>query len=197
MEVASIRDQIARCVEFRGYGPTTLAVTGILAFVVASAQSAFPTERAHAIPVYIGLWTGTAAVALTLIIIETIVRSRRIHSGLAVPMLHSALEQFLPSLVAGALLTLVLVTCAPLTLWMLPGLWQLLFSQGVFASRRFLPRPIFWVGVWYLATGLACLVLGQGDRALSPWEMGIPFGLGQLLVAAVLRFGYRDADAWA
>jgi len=40
-------------------------------------------------------------------------------------------------------------------------------------------------GVWYLLTGLACIAMG-GDRAFSPWAMGLPFGAGQLLVAAVL-----------
>ena len=76
---------------------------------------------------------------------------------------------------------------------MLPGLWQLIFSLGVFASCRFLPRQMFAVGVWYLAAGLFCLVAESAARALSPWEMGIPFGVGQLLVAAVLRFGYGEA----
>jgi uncharacterized membrane protein (DUF485 family) len=28
---------------------------------------------------------------------------------------------------------------------------------------------------------------------LSPWEMGIPFGIGQLLVALVLKYGYADS----
>jgi hypothetical protein len=36
-----------------------------------------------------------------------------------------------------------------------------------------------------LLTGLGCLALA-GDRALSPWAMGLPFGVGQLLVAMVL-----------
>jgi hypothetical protein len=26
-----------------------------------------------------------------------------------------------------------------------------------------------------------------------PWEMGIPFGIGQLLVAAVLYYGFEEA----
>jgi hypothetical protein len=30
--------------------------------------------------------------------------------------------------------------------------------------------------------------LAQGALAFSPWSMGAAFGLGQLLVAAVLRF---------
>lgn len=44
------------------------------------------------------------------------------------------------------------------------------------------------VGGWYIATGLACIALAQGAHALSPWAMGLPFGVGQFLVAAVLRF---------
>ena len=56
---------------------------------------------------------------------------------------------------------------------------------------RFLPRPMVAVGAWYLLTGLICLSLGDA-RALSPWAMGIPFGVGQLLVAAVLLFTTQE-----
>jgi hypothetical protein len=76
---------------------------------------------------------------------------------------------------------------------MLPGLWQLIFSLGVFASCRFLPRQMFAVGVWYLAAGLTCLAIGSVTRTLSPWTMGIPFGVGQLFVAGVLQFGYGES----
>jgi hypothetical protein len=40
-------------------------------------------------------------------------------------------------------------------------------------------------GAWYLLTGLSSLAMG-GNRALSPWTMGIAYGAGQLLVAAIL-----------
>jgi hypothetical protein len=51
---------------------------------------------------------------------------------------------------------------------------------------------MFAVGVWYLAAGLMCLMAGSVTRTLSPWMMGIPFGVGQLLVAAVLQYGYGE-----
>jgi hypothetical protein len=35
------------------------------------------------------------------------------------------------------------------------------------------------------------LALGQGEAALSPWAMGLPFGAGQMLAAAVL---YRTLE---
>ena len=76
---------------------------------------------------------------------------------------------------------------------MLPGIWQIIFSLGVFSSCRFLPRPMVAAGVWYLLTGLICLSLGD-TRALSPWAMGIPFGgrvAGRGSPALRLPGGYR------
>ena len=61
-----------------------------------------------------------------------------------------------------------------------------MFSLGFFASCRSLPRPMFAVAVWYLATGLASLAFANGAQAFSPWAMALPFGLGQLLMAAIL-----------
>jgi hypothetical protein len=191
-EIDAIRGQMARDIEFRGYGPATLAVTGVLALAAGAVQAHWLTDPTRDIMAYLALWVATAAAAVIIIGIETITRARRVHSGLAMEMIHSAVEQFLPAIVAGLLLTAVLVRCAPQSLWMLPGLWQLLFSLGVFSSCRFLPRPMFAAGVWYLGAGLTCLALGGGERAFSPWAMSVPFGIGQLLVAAVLQFGYRD-----
>jgi hypothetical protein len=102
-------------------------------------------------------------------------------------MIHMAVEQFLPSAGAGALLTLVLLRFVPSAMWMLPGVWQIIFSLGIFASCRFLPRLMVAPGAWYLLTGLVSISLA-GNRAFSPWTMGIAFGLGQLLVGAVLMF---------
>jgi hypothetical protein len=78
---------------------------------------------------------------------------------------------------------------------MLPGLWQLVFSLGFIASCRCLPRPLLAVGVWYLGAGLASLALANGDRAFSPLAMAVPFGAGQLLMAAILYCCAGDTDA--
>ena len=88
-------------------------------------------------------------------------------------------------------MTLALIRFAPQCLWMSPGLWQITFGLGVFASCRFLPRAMLIVGVWYLASGLAALALAQGSLAFTPWTMGIGFGVGQTLVALVLRYAGR------
>jgi hypothetical protein len=133
------------------------------------------------------LWIGTAVVSVAIVGLEAVRRSRRVHSGLADDMIQAAAEQFLPAAVAGALLTFVILRVAPESLWMLPGLWQVVFSLGVFASCRSLPRPMIAVAVWYLVSGLACLALAKGAGAFSPWAMGAPFGVGQVLAALLLQ----------
>lgn len=191
-EINAIRTQVARDTQFRGYGPRSIAASGVLAIIVAAVQVAWAGAAEHNILLFLAVWVTTAAVSVALTAWETIARSRRVHSGFAGQMLHAAVEQFLPSIVVGMMLTAVLVAVAPQEAWMLPGLWQLTFSLGIFASCRFLPRPMFAVGLWYLTAGLVCLVIESAGAALSPWAMGIPFGVGQILVAAVLRSGYED-----
>jgi hypothetical protein len=192
-DISSIRRQVALSTEFRGYGPATLGATGILAFAAAGAQALLLPDPANRMPAYLIVWIATAALSASMIGVEMHARSRRIHSGMADDMIRMAVEQFLPSVGAGALITLALVRYVPAVLWMLPGLWQVVFSLGVFASCRFLPRPVAAVGAWYLLTGLTCIALGDA-RALSPWAMGIPYGLGQLLVAAILFFAGKEEN---
>lgn len=186
-DISSIRRQMARTTEFRGYGPVTLAATGALAGLAAIAQAEWVPDAARHHQAYLGIWIATAIVSASLIAVQTYTRTHRMHSGMADEMLHMAIEQFLPSAGAGALLTVAVVRYVPGVLWMLPGLWQVIFSLGVFSSCRFLPRPMNAAGAWYLLTGLTCIALADG-RALSPWTMGISFGVGQFLVATILFF---------
>jgi hypothetical protein len=190
-DISSIRRQVARSTEFRGYGPATLAATGGIAVLAAGVQAVWLSNPANRIPVYLAIWVSTAILSAALIAVQTVTRSHRMHSGMADEMIHMAVEQFLPAAGAGALLTIVLVGSVPSALWMLPGLWQITFSLGVFSSCRFLPRPMAAAGAWYLLTGLTCIALANG-RALSPWTMGVSYGVGQLLVAGILLFTAQE-----
>ena len=192
-DISSIRRQVASSMEFRGYGPATLAATGVLAVSAAVVQSLmFPDPAAHIFG-YLGIWVPAAILSLALAGRQMYTRSRRIHSNLSNEMIQMAVEQFLPAVGAGLLLTIVILRAAPAEAWMLPGLWQVAFSLGIFSSRRFLPKPILAAGMWYMLTGLICIGM-DGPHALSPWAMGIPFGVGQMLVAGILFFASREAQ---
>jgi hypothetical protein len=192
-DIGSIRRQMAESTQFRGYGPATLAVTGGLAIVAAAAQSALVPDPAAHIGAYLGLWVSTAVLGSALAGAQMYTRTRRIHSGLSDEMLRMAVEQFLPAFGAGVLLTFVLARFVPAAAWMLPGLWQIVFSLGVFSSCRFLPRPMIGAAAWYLLAGLTVIAIGDA-RALAPWTMGVGYGVGQLLVAGILLLATPEGD---
>ena len=97
-EISSIRRQVARTTEFRGYGPATLAATSLFAVVAAGLQARWVPDPASHISVYLGIWIVTAAASVGLIGMQMYARTRRIHSGLADEMIQMAAEQFLPSI---------------------------------------------------------------------------------------------------
>ncbi len=191
-DINSIRRQMAGSMEFRGYGPATMAVTAALAGVAALAQAVLVPSPAEHRAGYLGVWTTTAVAAATLTAVQVHRRTERLHTGLSNEMIRMAAQQLLPSLLAGFLLTLVVAHYLPASLWLLPGLWQVIFSLGVFASCRFLPRPMLVAAVWYLICGMISLQLGDA-RALSPWTMGLAFAGGQILVAAILLVAREEA----
>jgi hypothetical protein len=193
-DIGSIRQQVAAGTMFRGFGPTVVAATGLLAAVTATVQSIWLDALGRHPVVFLAVWAATAAISAALIGAEMIARTRRHHGGLADAMLINAIEQALPAGVAGGAVALVLIQLAPETLWVLPGLWQVLVGLGIFASVRSLPRAVAWAGTWYVAAGVVVLALSSQTQALSPWTMGLPFVIGQLLLAAILHFAFGAAD---
>jgi hypothetical protein len=123
-----------------------------------------------------------------------IARSRRRHGGLSTAMIVNALELFLPAGFAGAVIAAVFLKFSPLNYWMLPGLWQIFVALGTFAAARCLPRTVMLAAAWYFLAGTAVLIMASKELTLSPWMMGLPFGIGQLLMAAVLHFAEGEYD---
>jgi hypothetical protein len=185
-QITHIRAQMARSEVFRGFRAVPVAFSGLLALAAAGFQAAWVADPVREISSYLVLWVSVALVSLAATGTEMVLRSRRSSSPLRREITWLTIEQFLPSVAAGALMTFVIVSSAPKSVWLLPGLWQVLFSLGIFASHRLLPRPIFWVAVFYMLCGTLCLAMGKESFALAPLAMGIPFGVGQLAAAAVL-----------
>ena len=193
-DILAIRSQIAAGTAFRGYGPATVAATSGIALLTAVLQFLWLKDPTGQPIVFFGGWAVAASLSGALIWIEMLARTRRHHSGLADAMIQQAIEQFLPAIVAGLLLAIMLWKFAPEALWMLPGLWQVLISLGVFASVRTLPRSIAFGGAWYFLSGFTVLLLASQNHLLSPWSMGLPFVAGQLLMAALLYFASGEND---
>ena len=183
-QISEIRQRMAGGQVFRGYRAATTALTAIVAVVAAVAQAVWMHDPRTKAAAYVSLWVGAAFLCLLGVGVELAVRCRRSQSVLQRQTTLLALDQFIPSVLAGGLLTWAVVDFAADALWMLPGLWAVVFSLGIFASRRFLPRGIALAAGYYLLAGLHCLTLREDS--LSPWTMGTVFGAGQLLTAGIL-----------
>jgi hypothetical protein len=184
-QISEIRDHLARTETFEGYRSATVAASGLLALSAAGVQTLFIPDPVARLDMYLALWVAVAIVSAAMAGIEMWVRCRRAASETAVRLTRMVVEQFLPCIVVGALLTVAIVVVAPETAWMLPGLWSLVFGLGVFASARLLPRAVVWVAGYYLLAGVACLAGAKRLEPLSAWLMVATFGVGQLFAAAV------------
>ncbi len=179
-DISRIRDQLAASTRFEGLAPTVVALTGILALLLATWQS-------HTGDKSLVAWVLLAAICATLIGTEAIIRARKHHRAMADRLLNTTLQRFLPTAAAGAVLAVVILVRLPEHARLLPGLWQLLMGVGIFAALGNLPRPMALPATFYFATGSVSLLIGGGIAGVSPWLMGIPFGGGQFLAAAVLH----------
>ncbi|GAA0531193.1 hypothetical protein FHS83_002649 [Rhizomicrobium palustre] len=191
-DILEIRNRIASHTAFRGYGPFTITLTGVIGLVTASLQTLFPIAGTPSL--FITEWLATAAFCAVLIGIEMTGRSRRLHSGLADAMIHQAVEQFLPAAAASFFLPVLLLEFSRENVWMVPGLWQIFVSLGIFASLHNWPRSMMWVGGFYFVTGFATLLFSSQSHALSPMMMGLPFFFGQLLMGAILYLTTGGSD---
>jgi hypothetical protein len=192
--IATIRRRMAETEVFRGYRALPVALSAVFALVGGFLQPILVPRPDQDVPGYVALWSAVAIISIAIAGLAMFVRDRVAGASLTRPVTWLAIGQFAPCLVAAAAVTAVIVRVAPDVAWVLPGLWQVFFSQGVFASCRLLPRPAFAVGVLYLVAGVITLVLARGPDALSPWAMAVPFGIGQLAAASVLYWTLERID---
>lgn len=193
-QITEIRRRLARAEVFRGYRALPVAGSGLMAFASATVQPLVVADPPQRLDLYLTLWLGAAILSAVGAGIVMARRAAMRSDPWARRLTWQALEALAPSLVAGAFLTLVVVRKVPAAVTLLPALWQLFFGLGIFASLQWLPRATVWVALFYLMTGLGTLAWFPGDAAFEPWVMGLPFGIGQGLAAAILYWTLERPD---
>jgi hypothetical protein len=194
-QIADIRLQMARTRVFRGYRSSTTFFSAIVAAVAATIQTIYFPNPSQNLAAYLWLWLGAAALCIATVAVRIIMLLRKENSSLQRELTLQAVEQFTPCIVVGALLTFVLARVAWSSLWIMPGLWTILFGMGALASRRILPRGIALVGAFYLICGFLSIAWAQLASPFSPWSMGLPFGIGQSAAAAILYWNLERHHA--
>lgn len=185
-QIAEIRAHVAAAERFRGYRAVPVALSGGFAVLAALLQPHLLANPSADLTGYLALWLATAFLGATVSASGVWLRHRHRDDPLAKQRTWLAVSQFVPCLAAGGLVTLVVARHLPEHARLLPGLWQVFFSLGVFASARLLPKAVVGVGVFYLAAGTVNLTFAGGPDAFSPWAMGVPFAGGQFATAVIL-----------
>lgn len=190
-QISEIHDHLARSEVYRGYRSLPIAVAGVVAIVAAALQATL-LPAADGLD-FVRYWVVIAALCGALCSADIVYNHLFREDAFRRRGTRRVVAQFLPCIVAGAVITWCLARDEPL-IPLLPGLWALLFALGVLASRPYLPRATGWVGLLFVACG-AGLLAARGSGVPSPWTVGLPFGGGLLLAALVHHYDIERADA--
>jgi hypothetical protein len=183
-QLADIHQQIAKGEVYRGYRSLPVAASGLMGLAAAWAQT--PALGVSDPVGFVLYWTVIAACA-GFVGASEIIYNYVVHDDRAARRRTArVVGQFLPSVLAGVIITASFVHLSAALVPVLPGLWAICFGLGTFASRPYLPRASGWVALFYYAAGVALLWIARGPEPLRAWWVGGTFGVGQLMAALVL-----------
>src|SRR5688572_32186721 len=150
-----IRETMVRSASFTavpGQGGVAMGAIGVLTALLAS-QAPTP-ER------WLLTWLTAAVAAAPIGLAATIIKARRHHVALWSASGRRFMQGFLPSIVAGAVLTVALVRAERIEL--LPPTWLLLYGAGILAGATASIPVLTWLGAEFMLLGLgAVFTAGQ------------------------------------
>lgn len=168
-----IRETMERSGSFThvsGLGGVTM---GLVALAAALAARAMPTATG-----WLLTWIVAAGVSLAVAALSMARKSRAEGVSLLTGPGRKFTWSVIPSLAAGAVLTLVLVRVGEMAL--LPGVWLLLYGTGVVTGGSHSVRPVPLMGAAFMAAGTLALVspAGWADAYMAAGFGGLHIGFG-------------------
>jgi hypothetical protein len=138
----------ARFTDVSGIGAVAAGVSALAAAWVASRQPGL--QR------WLAVWLADAIVAVLILAGSSVWKARRTKADLFTGPFRRFVLALFPPLLAGGLLTVVLI--AEGVTGVLPGLWLLLYGTGVVTGGAFSVRIVPVMGIAFMLVGAAALV---------------------------------------
>ena len=184
-QISEIHRHLVKSEVFYGYKPKPVFGVGIVAYILAAVQAwLIIPANSH---IFLLQWM-IVCMAVLIFIGGNIVYNYSISAtNYQLNQMSRVFIQFVPSLVAGFIITGVFFVLDNPAIAFLPGIWAILFGLGIFSMRPYLPRMTGWIALFYLFAGGVMLYLVRYSLSFNPWGMGITFGTGHILAAVILR----------
>ena len=176
-----IRETMERATPFTGIsgrGEMAIGATALVASLIAAQQ---PTFNA-----WLAVWLAEGFISVLIAGWSMDRKARSLHMPLFSGSGRKAVFSLAPPVIAGGLLTIVLVRAGlpnPI-----PGIWLLLYGTGVITGGMFSVRAVPVMGLCFMVLGAIALF---SPPAFTNWFMAVGFGALHLLFGAIIvrRYG--------
>jgi hypothetical protein len=175
-----IRETMERATAFTGisgWGEVAIGGTAIVATIIAANQGTFKG--------WLAVWVAEGLISMLIAGWSMDRKARAVDVPLMSGLGRKAVFSLSPPLIAGALLTIVLVR-ARLTS-AIPGTWLLLYGTGVVTGGMFSVPAVPLMGLCFMALGAGALF---APPELANWFMGIGFGGLHLIFGVIIARKY-------
>jgi hypothetical protein len=184
-DLEEVRTRLAAVQRFRGLSSGAAIASGVAALGAGLIQAASIAHPESAVDGqrYLTIWIACLAFSLASnygAILVWLARNWSVRSRVQIKTVGMTI---LPSIVAGGLFTIVFIQRDQLGL--LPGMWCLCYALGLIASRAMGPPGLTAIAALFAACGSA-LLFAPATNALAWWVMPATFGVGQLVVGALV-----------
>jgi hypothetical protein len=174
-----IRDTMERAASFTavpGWGGVLIGVSALIAGGAA---------LGHSLHTQFIIWLTEAAVALAIAVLTVRAKSRQMVQSLQSKPARRALLSFAPPLAVGAVLTAVLYQAD--FLYVVPGLWLLLYGAAVVTGGAFSVRIVPVMGLCFMGIGVFALL---SPAAWGDVFLAAGFGVTHIIFGLIIARRY-------
>ena len=171
-----IRETMERATPFTGIsgrGEMAIGATALLATVLAARQSTFNS--------WLAVWLAEGLISVLIAGWSMDRKARAVQMPLVSGPGRKAVFSLSPPLIAGGLLTVVLVRAGLNNA--IPGVWLLLYGTGVITGGMFSVRAVPAMGLCFMVIGALALF---SPPTFANWFMAVGFGGLHVLFGAII-----------
>ena len=170
-----IRETMERATAFTGisgWGEIVIGITALFASAIAAQQATFNA--------WLSVWIAEGLISLLIAGWSMDRKARAIEMPLGSGPGRKAVFSLTPPMIAGGLLTIVLVQAGLTNA--IPGVWLLLYGTGVITGGMYSVRVVPIMGICLMALGALALF----SPAYSNWFMAAGFGGLHIVFGAII-----------